>query len=206
MKDGDVVYLLGVNSHPRDQVLTATLTVDGRSRELQHTFNLKGNCSARLWAIKVIKEASGTYQGKILMGYESHFPPRAFTISGSQITPDQSAVESFLSSGRYDDVFSFAMLPCSVRIRFFDARGTCTPEGVLKGWYQLSYEYTGTNAARCREMRGQLLNDTSIVTGSKPAFGGELVDFSGQIDSRGYGSVRISDPDGSAGNLDVRPW
>jgi hypothetical protein len=206
VKDGDVVYLLGVNSHPRDQVLTATLTVDGRSRELQHTFNLKGNCSARLWAIKVIKEASGTYQGKILMGWDGRFPPRAFTISGSQITPDQSTVESFLSSGRYDDVFSFAMLPCTVRIRFFDARGTCTPEGVLKGWYQLSYEYTGSNAARCREMRGQLLNDTGIMTGSKPAFGGELVDFSGQIDSRGYGSVRISDPDGSAGNLDVRPW
>ncbi len=149
----------------------------------------------------------GTYQGNILMGWhESRFPPRAFTISGSQITPDQATVESFLGSGRYDEVFSFHMLPCAVQIREYSAGGTCTSDGTLNGWYQLAYEYTGTNAARCRETRGKLLDDTGIMIGRKPAFGGERVDFSGQIDPSGYGSVRISYPDGQTGNLDVIPF
>lgn len=147
------------------------------------------------------------YQGTIVMGMHDRLPPRAFALRGTNITPDADTVKFFLDTGRYNDTFGFTLLPCTVQIRSFEGEGTYDADtGAVKGWYQLAYEYTGPDAARCRETRGTLVRDTAIVLGRKPAFGGERVEFTGTIDSRGIGKVTVSFSDGRSGTLDVAPF
>ena len=52
---GEVIYLLAVNCSDQDQSLTAVMKYqqEGQDVELTHTFDLKGNYSARLWAVKI---------------------------------------------------------------------------------------------------------------------------------------------------------
>ena len=152
------------------------------------------------------KEEPKSYQGTIVMGSNDRFPPRAFAISGTGISPAPDAVKAFLDTGYYDESFSFFQLDCDVQVQSFEGAGTYDADaGTIKGWYELAYEYTGANAASCREMLGTLLDDTAIMLGRKPAFGGGRVEFSGQIDSRGYGTVSFSFSDGTSGDLDVAP-
>jgi hypothetical protein len=98
---GGVIYILAVNNTPQDQsvevvVRTGQVSEEARkdnSGELKHTFNLKGNHTAKLWAVKIGEVTLKITPDEIEEGETN--TDYSFEVEAADLPPDLSSV--FLS-------------------------------------------------------------------------------------------------------------
>lgn len=172
LQAGEVIYLLAVNSSDHDQSLTAVMKYqqEGQDVELTHTFDLQGNYSARLWAVKIGEITLKITPEEIKEGKAGE--DYSFELEAAGIPADLTAVvfNWDFGDGEEEDDANLSAGRVNVPVEEGKAAATISHKYILPGNYTLKVSLTDDKGANLADAQAEVVIEgvqVRIAGGSK---------------------------------------